>query len=159
MSSRAWLFWIWLLGYVACLVLLFVFIRNGEAKIANFPDYLATLTSIYAPYLGSITAFWASRHSKERVNQGSRQPFLITVTCSIVFNIVVILLLTSVEFQSEGFHVIEATLTSVSRSAAILSVFTAPSVGYFFGKSFPNQTTAQQAGQQQPTDRVASGVS
>ena len=115
----------------------------------DFPDYLSTLTIIYWPYLGSIIAFWASTDRKKSANPHSGSPFAIAATCSIVFNLVVIVLLGYVELEPQRIGLIEEAFKTVSRSAAILSVFTGPSVAYFFGKFSPAENEPLVASQQQ----------
>src|SRR5713101_8131348 len=100
MNERAILLWIWIGGYVACIGILMFMFAKGLSILGNLPGHFSLLSSIYAPYVGTIFAFWFSRRGAVSA-ANHRQPFLVAVAMSTLFQVLVIAILTSVFFHVE----------------------------------------------------------
>ncbi len=134
MKERAILLWVWIAGYVACIgILMFMFVK-GLSILGNLPGHFSLLSSIYAPYVGTIFAYWFSRRgAASAADDHHRQPFFVAVSMSILFQVLVIAFLTSAFFHVER-RGIENALKVAGEVATYIAVLTAMPIGYFFGK-------------------------
>lgn len=134
MSKRGWLVWIWLVSYVVCFVGLLILWPLGDAHPANLKGAIGSMTALYTPYLLPIATFWFLKRSSPRTNP-SGEAFWIAVVISVLFNMVTILVICSIHFQTAKMTVLSDTIELVSTLCGYLSFLTGPSIGYFFGKA------------------------
>lgn len=134
MNQRLALLWVWIAGYVICVGLLFSMFIRGLSVLGNLPTHFTLLSSIYAPYIGTIFGYWFSKKgSVVTADTDSRQQFLVAVAMSILFQAVVIGILTSTFFDVQRGG-IENALKIASQVATVIAVLAAAPIGYFFGK-------------------------
>ena len=134
MSKRAWLVWIWLVSYVLCFIGLLILWPLGDAHPVNVKEAIHSLTTIYTPYLLPIVTFWYVKRSSEKTKP-TGEAFWIAVALSLLFNAVVVALVSSLHFQLPKMTVLSDTMELASNLCGYLSFLMGPAIGFFFGKA------------------------
>lgn len=142
MRERVLLTAVWLTALVLSLLLAESYIgRRNASGIAilleeDRPDAWKPLISLYGGYLAGILAFWFAKPFKKITSDRARAiRFWIALTCTLVFNGVV-LYMVGREHLAPGGNVLE-DIRSAVRIGAWLSVLVGPVNLYYFGMKAP----------------------
>jgi len=99
----------------------------------NFRSALTQLSSLYAPYLGAILAFYfSSRTPPAAAGATAGTPFVLAVLGSVIWNVTILILLAKVFFL---WGTIEGATRDMLFFGSTLSWLIAPAIGYYFGNS------------------------
>jgi hypothetical protein len=134
MSQRLVLLLIWLVGYLVCVIFLFVFLANGWMLAENFRKDFGTATAIFAPYLTPIVAFWFAKRQSPGATSAKSEAFYVAVGMSVVFNLLVLAIIGH-SFVQTGEGVIEDNLDLAVVVGAGVTFLVGPAIGYYFGKT------------------------
>lgn len=135
MSGRFWIFVVWFGSYLVAILL----ILSWGALGYTIPEALfrdaSQVTGTYVPYVGPVVAFWFAQDVFGKSKPHNKQTYLVALICSVAFNAVILLILSSVFFRSEGVGIIESTLKLADDMATLLAFIVGPAIGFFFGKT------------------------
>ena len=134
MNHRLKLFAVWFFGYVICVCIVLACFYTKSLILDDLVPDLSSLTGIFAPYLTALVAFWFanSRGGADETNE--RLPYLVAMACSVFYNMLLILILTSVFFRT-GEGLVDKTLKTMSGISTLMAFLVGPAIGYFFGKA------------------------
>jgi hypothetical protein len=108
----------------------------------NFRSALTQLSSLYAPYLGAILAFYfSSRTQPSRPGAAAGAPFVLAVLGSVIWNLTILIVLAKVFFL---LGTIEGAIRDLLFFGSTLSWLVAPAMGFYFGNSSKAKSKEEQ---------------
>ena len=138
MRDRALLTGLWLLAFVASLLIVESYVGRLNAQgqqILLTEDRLPTiqpLIKLYGAYLVGILGFWFAKPLPEAsTDRASRIRFVLAVACTLLFNLCVLYLVAG-EHRHPGGMVL-ADVENAVKLGAWLSLLVAPVNAYYFG--------------------------
>jgi hypothetical protein len=107
---------------------------HGDIQLQDLSSDSSSLTTIFSPYLTSIVAFWFARGQSKEGHREEKMPFYVAFVCSILYNLVLVIVTASIFFR-EGDSLVKDTIATEANLAGGMSFLVGPAIGFFFGKS------------------------
>lgn len=165
MNARVTLFWIWIGAFVINAAICLAFLFQGRIVLENLATVFASTSGIFAPYLTTILVFWFSSAQTEKrlprnvaksavpppqsddgAEKDLRTSALVAITCSVIFNTMVLVVLASVFTKREPeTELVERTIETAGNIAKGMAFLVGPAIGFFFGKVVAARSGGQQA--------------
>ena len=137
LTSRFYLFLVWLIGFAVCISLIFGYYFNGDMLLENLGPNCFSVIGIFSPYLTSIVAFWFVKDVVGHSKDATKQHFIIAILTSTMYILINIIIIGSAFFLSEQMGLIEKTLDTGKEISVYLSFLVGPIIGFYFGKVAP----------------------
>ena len=124
---------LWLAFFVIHIAIAFHLYLSGMIETIDFIPALKSLNAVYAPYVGVIFLFyWGARKRKTPGDSPSTAPFYFALTCSVIWNGVVLGFLLPLVFLS---GTLETSLENMRYTGSLFSWLVSGAIGYYFAAS------------------------
>lgn len=130
-SSSAWLALVWFASFVLVMSTPLIALMLGDVEQATALSSMERISSLYAPYVGSILAFMLVERAGRETRSVSRTAFIVALGSSIIWNCIVCIFVLHVFWEPVPLE--DATVQAAS-IASKLSWLVAPVMGYYFAK-------------------------
>ena len=132
LNQRISLLLIWLTSFTACIIMIFLLFYLGWIAGDTLKYALTRVSAIYSPFLGTMLLFfWTLNQSKQNL-KATKTPFLLAVITSVIWNSILISLLSSIWF---GDLALKEAIDLASSITEVLNWIVSGAVGYYFAHS------------------------
>jgi hypothetical protein len=124
----------WFASFLASLAMLLYLYLGDWIVQDNFKDGLSQLSTLYAPYLGAMLAFYFSMRKKaEQAAQAAGMAFALACTGSVIWNLGILISMARVVLL---WGRIEPAVKDIALLGSTLSWVVAPAMGFYFANPF-----------------------
>lgn len=138
-AARRLLVVCWSAGFLASMAMVFSLYVRGWIGEDNFQASLTRLSALYAPYLGGIFGYYLSNRAKPASARDAGTAFVLAITGSAAWNLVMAGLLSRVLFFD---GTIEQTLKDLMFFGSVMSWLVAPAIAFYFTSPSPQEGEA-----------------
>ena len=138
-AARRLLVAFWTAGFFASMAMVFSLYVRGWIAEDNFQSSMTRLSALYAPYLGGILGYYLSNRAKPVRAPDAGTAFVLAITASAAWNLVMAGLLSRVLFFD---GTIEQTLKDLTFFGSVMSWLVAPAIAFYFTSPSPQEGEA-----------------